>query len=107
METIRINEDLIEIGGKARVERGPAKKTGKATEKLLANDRTAAHYQLGVRDAAGNLIEAGKPMTYLDWLAPKGFYVYALVDESWVEDSFFGAADEAAAITRATEIAAA
>jgi len=107
METIRINEDLIEIGGKARVERGPARKTGKATEKLLANDATAAHYQLGARDADGKVIEAGKTMAYLDWLAGKtASYVYAL-DEAgqWQEDSVHD--DEAAAIARATEIASA
>jgi hypothetical protein len=103
METTRINEDLVEIGGRARIERGPAKKTGKATEALLSDEKTAAHYQLGARDAAGAVIEAGKPMTYLAWLAPKGFYVYALVEGSWAEDCFH--ADEAAALTRATEIA--
>lgn len=112
METKRINEDLVEIGGKARVERGPARRTGKATEALLADDKTAAHYQIGVRDAAGNLIEAGKPMVYLDWLGAKGFYVYSRVEPTpekpggdWPQDSFH--TDEAAAIARATAIASA
>ncbi|MET4636147.1 hypothetical protein [Kaistia defluvii] len=110
MATIRINEDITEIDGKARVERGPAKRTGKATAKLLANDKTAAHYQLGHRDAAGEVIEADKTMTYLDWLNPKGFYVYSRVEPtedlpegSWLEDSFHP--EEAAAMTRATQIA--
>lgn len=107
METKRINEDLIEIGGKARVERGPARKTGKATDKLLANDKTAAHYQLGARGADGDLIEAGKTMAYLDYLAGRTvFYVYAL-DESgqWQEDSV--ETDEAIALVRATTLASA
>jgi len=107
METIRINEDLIEIGGKARVERGPARKTGKATEALLANDQTAAHYHLGAPDADGKVIEAGKTMAYLDWLAGKtDFYVYGLDDDGqWQEDCVLQ--DEAAAIARATELASA
>lgn len=111
METIRINEDLVEIDGKVRIERGPAKKTAKATEKLLANDATAAHYQLGRTDADGNTIEAGKHMAYLDWLGAKGFYVYTRVEPTesspegcWPEDSFH--MDEAAAVARAAELAA-
>ena len=111
METIRINEDLVEIGGKARVERGPARKTGKATEALLASDKTAAHYQIGARDADGKVIETGKTMAYLDWLGERGFYVYALValnpDSSageWIEDSFHE--DEPAALARAAALAA-
>lgn len=107
METIRINEDLVEIGGKARVERGPTRKTGKATDKLLADDATAAHYRLGAPDADGKMIEAGKSMAYLDWLAGKTVsYVYGLDDVGqWREDSVHD--DEAAAIARATEIASA
>jgi hypothetical protein len=105
MQTIRINEDLVEIGGKARVERGPARKTGKATEALLADDKTAAHYQIGARDADGKVIESGKAMAYLDWLGERGFYVYALVDDAWLEDGFHD--DEPAALARAATIASA
>lgn len=105
METIRINEDLVEIGGKVRVERGPARKTAKATEALLADTATATHYQVGQRDADGAMIEAGKPMTYIDWLGAKGWYVYALVEGGWVEDSFHD--DETAAVVRAAAIATA
>jgi len=107
MDIHQINEDLVEIGGKARVERGPARKTGKATDKLLANDQTAAHYQLGAPDADGKVIEAGKTMAYLDWLAGKtDFYVYGLdEDGQWQEDCVLQ--DEAAAIARAIEIASA
>jgi len=107
METKRINEDLIEIGGKARVERGPARKTGTATEALLGNDQTASHYQLGGNDADGKVIEEGKTMAYLDYLAGRTvFYVYAL-DESgqWQEDSV--ETDEAIALVRATTLASA
>lgn len=112
METIRINEDLVEIGGKARVERGPARKTGKATEALLDNEKTAAHYQIGARDADGKVIEAGKTMAYLDWLGERGFYVYSRIeptpekpDGDWPVDSFHS--DEAAALARCVAIATA
>ncbi|MCX5570630.1 MULTISPECIES: hypothetical protein [Kaistia] len=120
METIRINEDLIEIGGKARVERGPARKTAEATEALLSNENTAAHYQVSQpvlnedgeqigwshRDALGQPILLGQPMAYLDWLAGRNvFYVYLLdARGKWQEDSDHP--DEVAAIARATEIAA-
>ncbi|WP_156911724.1 hypothetical protein [Kaistia adipata] len=105
MEVTRINEDLIDIGGKVRVERGPARKTGKATEALLDDEKTASHYQLGKFDADGKVIEAGKTMTYLDWLGPKGWYVYALGEVGPVEDSFHD--DEAAAVARGTTLASA
>jgi hypothetical protein len=105
MEITRINEDLIDIGGKVRVERGPAKRTGKATEALLDNDKTAPHYKVGTLDADGKVIEAGKSFTYLDWLGTKGWYVYALGDGVPVEDSFHE--DEAAAVARGTTLASA
>lgn len=105
MDITRINEDLIDIAGKVRVERGPAKRTGKATEAVLDDDRTAAHYQLGRLDADGKVIEAGKSFTYLDWLGPRGWYVYVLGDGAPVEDSFHD--DEAAAVARGTTLASA
>lgn len=107
MKTIRINEDLIEIGGKARVERGPAKKTGEATEALLSNDITATHYQFGALDAEGQVIVEGRTMTYFDWRAGKtDFYVYRLDEDGrWQEDCVLQ--DEVAAVTRATELASA
>ena len=120
METIRINEDLVEIGGKARVERGPARKTAEATEALLSNDKTARHYQVSEpvmseegwqvgwthRDALGQPITLGKPMTYLDYLAgPTAFYVYQLDERgNWQEDSVHD--DEATALARASTLAA-
>jgi hypothetical protein len=103
MNIVKLNDDLSEIDGKVRVERGPARKTAKATEALLSNDRTLSHYQIGALDAAGQPIALGKPMTYLDWLAAKGFYVYGLVEQQWAEDSFHD--DETAAFARAAELA--
>lgn len=113
MNIVKVNDDLTEIDGNVRVERGPAKKAGKATEALLSNDKTAAHYQLGARDADGYLIEAGKPMAYLDWLGTKGFYVYLRTaaptaerpDGTWAEDSFHS--EEGPAMARAGELASA
>jgi len=105
MDITRINEDLIDIGGKVRVERGPVRRAGKATEALLADDKTASHYQVGRLDAAGNVIEAGKAFAYLDWLGAKGWYVYVLGGGAPVEDSFHE--DEAAAVARGTSLASA
>lgn len=103
MNIVKLNDDLTEIDGKVRVERGPARKLAKATEALLSDDRTRPHYQVGALDAAGAVITLGKPMTYLDWLAVKGFYVYGLTDGGWVEDSFHD--DETVAFARAAELA--
>ncbi len=105
MSITYINEDLIDIGGKVRVERGPARKAGKATEALLSDDKTLSHYQIGRLDAVGNVIEAGKTFTYLDWLGPKGWYVYVLGDGAPLEDSFHE--NEAAAVARGTSLASA
>ena len=103
MNIVKLNDDLSEIDGKVRVERGPVRKTGKATEALLSDDRTKSHYKVGALDAAGQPIVLGKSMTYLDWLADKGFYVYGLADGQWVEDSFHS--EETAAFARAAVLA--
>ncbi|HEV7286500.1 MAG TPA: hypothetical protein VGN75_16720 [Kaistia sp.] len=110
MNIVKLNDDLSEIDGKVRVERGPARKTGKATEALLSDDRTLSHYQVGALDAAGQPIVLGKTMAYLDWLADKGFYVFGLAEPTeefpngqWIEDSFHE--EETAAFARAAELA--
>jgi hypothetical protein len=63
-----------------RVEPGPARRTAVATEELLADAATAKHYQVGLRDAAGDPIEIGKEMTYLDYRATRVWKVYLLSD---------------------------
>lgn len=78
--------DMIILGDdEIRIEEGPVYKTEIATEELLHDDNTAPHYHTGVkpmtfntpkgpievprqgRDSLGEVIEIGKPMTYLDW----------------------------------------
>jgi len=91
----RLGEQLVEIGGKVRIERGPKLKTGKATEELLSDDVTAKHYHLPrkvtnkdgstemvfARDAKGKVIKHGEELTYLDWIGEHHWYVYALRTE--------------------------
>ncbi len=61
------------------IERGPLRKTEKASKALLSDKVTAKHYKEGGRDAIGNTIKIGQPMTYVDWRNRKietAFYVY-------------------------------
>lgn len=102
MAEIRREGDIIFVGDKVAIERGPARLTAKATEELLSNNVTADHYQPPrpatpeeieradiltkgdqrlFLDAAGVPIELGKTMTYLDHLNPEpGFYIMELAD---------------------------
>lgn len=61
---------------KARIELASPTLEAVATEELLSNAKTAAHYQVGKPDALGNPIVLGKPMTIRDYLAPKVCRVY-------------------------------
>ncbi|WP_336802361.1 hypothetical protein [Kaistia sp. MMO-174] len=106
MDIRQINEDLFEIGGLVRIERGPARHQAKATAELLSDECTAAHYQVGMADAAGKVIELGKTMTYLDWQGERGWYLYVLIRRRhWLEYAF--AADQEAALEQAKALAAA
>lgn len=80
---------ILKIGETIRIEPGPMLKTSTATEALLSNEVTAAHYQAsrpatedeiadpeiattadGTRifiDARSKPIVLGEPMAYLDW----------------------------------------
>lgn len=95
---------ILTIGDKIRIEPGPASIQDIATEELLGPS-TAAHYHaprsatveeiedpaidtpggmVYAKDALGQNIEIGKPMTYLDWNAFKAgepvYYLYRLDD---------------------------
>lgn len=73
----RVNDDLIEISDTVRIERGRPRRSAIATEELLSNEVTASHYAVGERDAAGEVIELGKEMEYIDWLSEElVWYIY-------------------------------
>lgn len=59
--------DITNIGDKIRIEPCPKRVTEIATEELLSDTLTAAHYQVGGTDASGRPIVLGEPMTYLCW----------------------------------------
>lgn len=73
-----ITSRLIEFDGKVRVEAGPALKTAKATDDMLSDKKTAAHYVAGAFDAVGKQIVMGANFSYLDWLGTPVWYVYRL-----------------------------
>lgn len=106
MSVVRLNDTLIEIDGRARVERGPAPRTSIATKEILSDEVTAAHYQLGKRDANGVPIVEGQEFAWLDWLGQSVWYVYVLEGDGeqarWVEQGYH--ASEDAALTAATAI---
>jgi hypothetical protein len=118
MDIKKLGDTITEIDGKVRIEIGHVRRTEVATEELLSNEVTAAHYAVGLKDALGNVITLGKSMAYIDWLAPdRVFYVYRLEEvvdivdgkkvknQRWLPngDPF---ADEAAALSHATTLAA-
>ena len=113
MNVVEINENLTEIDGRVRIESGPTRRTVMATKEILDDNSTAGHYKVGNKDAAGKPIVIGESMTYLDWKASPGYYVYALIEvevvnpktskselrSQWVEQSFHAdKADAAAAV---------
>lgn len=72
--------ERVEIGNdQARVERGPALRSAKATPTILANDKTAPHYQIGAPDSFGRPIEEGKEFAYLDHYGDPTFYLFERV----------------------------
>lgn len=109
MATKEINESLIEIDGKVRAELGFRRVEGVADEATLSDDFTAVHYKATPidpktkkpfrneagrpiinRDALGNMIEAGKPFTYLDYRekhGPRVWYIYKLTEINDPEDT--------------------
>lgn len=73
--------DRIEIGNdQVRVEKGPQLRRAKATEAILADDKTAPHYQLGARDSFGKVIEEGKEFAYLDVFGDPVWYLFEKVE---------------------------
>lgn len=70
---------LVQVSDRVRVERGPAKKKAKASDKLLSDEVTAKHYKPGKPDAEGKPIEPGKEMAYLDWKGEHVWKVYKLI----------------------------
>lgn len=61
---------LVDFSPLVRIETAPVLRTEVATEELLADTATAKHYKVGATDAANNVIELGKPFTYLDYRSP-------------------------------------
>lgn len=86
MARVEMNPDLIEIDGKVRIERGPARKTAVATEELLSDTVTHPGYHAGGFDAGGNVIVLGEPMVYIDFLGERGWYVYKLLPAPDADD---------------------
>jgi len=74
-----MKRELIEFSPTLRIENGPARATGIATEELLDDKVTAGHYQVGEFDAVGKRIQLKKPMTYMDYYGGWVWYVYKLV----------------------------
>lgn len=121
----RINENLIELDGKIRIERGPKLKIDIATEELLSDEVTAQHYKAPVvteengekiitytHDAIGETIELGKEIVYLDWLGEHTWYIYKQVEvtleggaisTSWAEVGTFDG-DETEAVLHASSL---
>src|SRR5690349_14159103 len=65
--TITQRGQITCVGDKVRIEQGPVRRREVATEELLHDRRTAAHYKVGEPDAAGVKIELGKEMEFLEW----------------------------------------
>jgi len=79
---------LVQVSKRARVERGPARKTTVATKEFLEHPQTASHYRERMRDAAGADIHLGAPMEYLDWKGEWVWYVYRFQDGKWTRMGF-------------------
>lgn len=97
------------IGDKTRVEAGPRRLyVDSLTEDLISNRETAAHYALGLFDAAGNITAIGHPFTYLAWGGidtPRiySWYVYSWQEDCWAEVAMLDTEQEA--LNYAKEIA--
>lgn len=79
---------LVQVSKRARVERGPARKTTIATREFLEHPQIASHYRERMVDAAGEQIQTGKPMEYLDWKGEWVWYVYRFQDGKWARMGF-------------------
>jgi len=82
----RSGENLVEVAGRVRVEKGPRRRQEIATAEILDDKITAGHYQEGKPDAAGKTIKLGESMDFIDWRGRKAspcWYVYVLkgIDE--------------------------
>jgi hypothetical protein len=104
MATIVQQGDRFLVGDDVIVDCGPARKQAEATPELLSNAVTADHYTAGKIDALGKPIVLGESMTYLDWLAPFGWYVY-LLDPDGVATEVGYYDDKDDALAAASEIA--
>src|ERR1043165_4157737 len=88
MDVKRSESGMIEIDGKVRIEAGPRRRHEVATEALLSDAVTAAHYAVGKLDAHGRGITLGKKFHFIDWKSPdRVFTVCKLTD---VEDTVDG-----------------
>lgn len=78
-----VNDSLISVGEKVRIERGPLLKTATASAALFESGELADHYKLGALDKLGAVIVDGQEFSYLDWRGPHAWHVYELVAEEW------------------------
>lgn len=76
VDRVEVSDCIIVFDGAVLIEYGPVYKTAVATEELLSNEITAAHYQVGAPDSMGKVIEIGQAMTYVDWLGEHAWFVY-------------------------------
>lgn len=100
MDIQRFNDTLIQIGEKARCERGPLLKTAVAQAAFWEGDaqaREAAQmaalgtilmpqYQPGMPDKLNNVIVVGQEFAYLDWRGEHVWHVYELKTEMEAND---------------------
>ena len=110
MATVSKKGELIVVGSNVRIEQGPVLRKAIANSDILSNEKTAAHYQTGAVDAAGNVIEEGKEFSYLDWGGSDNpgkttYYIYVKEDVSDDPETSYEYRYKEVA-TRATEEAA-
>ena len=92
--------NLIQVNDRVRVERGVSRRFTVATEEVLSNVVTAPHYVQGRPDAAGNKIEIGSPMVYLDYYGSPVWHIYVKEDGRYIEKSTAPDLDDALTIAR-------
>lgn len=82
MLQVQINENLYELDGKVRVERGFARKSGVADDATMA--QLVGKYAVGSFDSYGKVIVKDQPFDYVDWAGGLvTWYVYdTAVDET-------------------------
>lgn len=71
-------ENIVEISGRFRVEKGPRRVRDVATDASLDDSVTARHYKSGMPDAKGHIIKPGEAFDYIDWKQRKKAPVFTL-----------------------------